>query len=178
MLRVDPQLQCRINMLTNTKNTCKLQIVCRDKTTAWCEVRTAMRLVWSKEKREIIPVEVIFSFQLMQEDADSNIGMLAQLQKATGRGFFGLSSCPSKRKESSRGVRGRGGGGSSSSGGSSVESLTGASGSEGGCGSDGCAASDDSRCSQGGRSLDDGELRGSPQEGRVLPESKCKRARR
>lgn len=47
---------------------CKLEIVRQDKKSDWYEVRSSMRLVWLKNKQEIVPVEVICSFQQMHGD--------------------------------------------------------------------------------------------------------------
>ncbi|CAM9890373.1 unnamed protein product [Choristocarpus tenellus] len=138
-VRVDPELQCRINAHTNAqKSICKLQVVCKEKCTSWCEVRTAMRLVWSKEMQLIIPIEVVCSFQLMQEiEGDEKPGMVARLQEGARRSPTASDTPGGSIVTDSNGRVGS----SSSDGGA---------GSEGGCSSDGCGGSDDTGSFQDG----------------------------
>lgn len=65
------------------KDLCKLEIVRQDKKSDWYEVRSSMRLVWLKAKQEIVPVEVICSFQKMHCDgpAGSANSIVARLQR-------------------------------------------------------------------------------------------------
>ena len=64
---------------------CKLEIVRQDKKSDWYEVRSSMRLVWLKNKQEIVPVEVICSFQPIHMDgpAGSANSIVARLQRVS-----------------------------------------------------------------------------------------------
>ncbi|CAN0183156.1 unnamed protein product, partial [Ascophyllum nodosum] len=91
---VDRDLQSEINAFTNShKELCKLEIVRQDKKSDWYEVRSSMRLVWLKNKQEIVPVEVICSFQPIHMDgpAGSANSIVARLQRVvtTGRSLYG-----------------------------------------------------------------------------------------
>lgn len=67
---------------------CKLEIVRQDKKSDWYEVRSSMRLVWLRNKQEIVPVEVICSFQLMHGDgpAGSANSIVNRLQRVNEMG--------------------------------------------------------------------------------------------
>lgn len=64
---------------------CKLEIVRNDKKSDWYEVRSSIRLVWFRNKQEIVPVEVICSFQRMHVDgpAGSANSIVSRLQRVS-----------------------------------------------------------------------------------------------
>lgn len=70
-------------LLAKTQDLCKLEIKRRDEKLEWYEVRSSMRLAWLKTKQEIVPVEVICSFQQMHRDspAGSANSIVARLQR-------------------------------------------------------------------------------------------------
>lgn len=68
-----------------TQDMCKLEMLRQDENSEWYEVRSSMRLVWLKAKQEIVPVEVICSFQRMHVDspAGSSGSIVARLQRVS-----------------------------------------------------------------------------------------------
>ena len=69
---------------------CKLELKRQDENLEWYEVRSSMRLAWLKTKQEIVPVEVICSFQPMHSDspAGSANSIVARLQRVRGHARF------------------------------------------------------------------------------------------
>lgn len=78
---------CKLCPCYVKQDLCKLEIVRQDKKSDWYEVRSSMRLVWLKARQEIVPVEVICSFQQMHCDgpAGSANSIVARLQRVSQR---------------------------------------------------------------------------------------------